>query len=827
MRPPTAPAKKPRRRPAKPGSADRNTMIQLLERIRSDRAAAGEVLPPRAARLLEFSRVTDQMARHCRNARAAESLRARRPFTDSAAIAFRHTLADELRAEGQQNNWPPLMNLDDGLALLEMPAPVRYEGSDLVHLASVAEQLDALRDHFLARRERCPVWGEAAVQMATFQGVSAAIRRALDPDGYIVDGASALLARLRRSVAGQERAVRQEVNAAMSRARGQGWTTGEEVTLRGDRFCIPLRSGQRQRVDGIVHDRSSTGATLFVEPAGVVRLSNQLTETRLEIAAEEARILFELNRAVEQARAALQEAAQVMLQVDEVRAHLLWSLEVGGQRPQLQAAGGLRVSGGRHPLLMEALGDGDLRKGRTRVVPLELEIPARSRALVISGPNAGGKSVALKTVGVFCLLAQCGWDVPGRQDTRLPLITRLLVDLGDDQSIAQALSSFSAHLGNLAAFLREAGPSTLVLCDEIGSGTDPHEGTALAFSVLEAMDYDEEGLKPLYTFRVGDPGTSHAFDIAERMGLPTELLRRAREMAGEERVQIEQLLSDLDRRAGEVARQQHELQLALDGNRARKQELDTRLKELDKERRRSLEGARREADQLLKEGRRAIEAAVREIKNEQAGKRVVKAAHNRLRQVDGKLRRRLAPEDEIPPEARTVELKVGMRVRIPHLNLLGRLSEVRGNKVVAQAEGLRLSLGREAVIPLSEDGRQLEAPQQEISQREARPPDASSAREKPAPAVGGWAWQGDAPQVGHELDLRGETGADGWERLDRMIDRAIPSGLEVITVIHGFGTGRLRDYLYERLKRDSRVADFGEAGQGRGGAGATRIILKG
>ena len=299
--------------------------------------------------------------------------------------------------------------------------------------------------------------------------------------------------------------------------------------------------------------------------------------------------------------------------------------------------------------------------------------------------------------------------------------------------------------------------------------------------------------------------------------MPRDLLERAREMAGEERVQIEQLLSDLDRRAGEVARQQHELKLELDRNQARSRELEQRLKGLDKERKQSLEGARREADNLLKEGRRTIEAAVREIKNEQAGKRVVKAAHQQLRQVGEQLQGKLAAGQEAPSAARKVELKAGMRVRIPHLNLLGRLSEVRGGKVVAQADGMRLSLGSEAVIPLSEDGQELQPSAQE----------SPGAENVPVAAGGGWAWKGDAPQAGHELDLRGETGADGWERLDRMIDRAIPSGLDVITVIHGFGTGRLRDYLYERLKRDPRIASFGEAGKGRGGAGATRIVLKG
>ncbi len=823
-------------------------MIELLQRIANDHASTSEVLAERAAHLLEWKAITSQIARHCRNERAARGIESVQPFVNLQAITFQHLLTDELRPTGQSGHWPPLMNLGDGLELLEMTAPVRYEGPDLVHLATVSEHLDALREYFLEARLRCPLWGEAAVQMATFSGVSGAIRRALDLDGHIVDGASPLLAKLRRSVGGQERAVRQEMSTVMGSARAKGWTTGTEVTMRGDRFCLPLRSGESQKIAGIVHDRSTTGATLFVEPASVVRLSNQLTETRLDIAAEEARIIFELNRAVEQASDAMHEAAQVMLLLDQVRAHLLWSLEVKGSRPQLEAGAAVRISGGRHPLLMEALGEGDLKRGAAQVIPLELEIPPAGRALVISGPNAGGKSVALKTVGVFCLMAQCGWDVPGRQDTRLPLITNLMVDLGDDQSIAEALSSFSAHLGQLAHFLEHAGPDTLVLCDEIGSGTDPQEGTALAYAVLErlvekgaqvlasthfgllkaavhdhphmvnaAMDYNEKDLLPLYTFRVGDPGTSHAFDIAARMGLPADLLERARHMAGEERVQIEQLLSDLDRRAGELAHEQLELKLAVEKQKALDSELEKRLKGLKKERREVLEGTRRENDQLMAEGRRAIEAAVREIKSGMAGKRVVKAARDRLDGIGEKIQKRMDDSGPVETNQASVEVEVGMRVRIPHLGMLGRVTEVRGEKVTAMADGLRLTLGREAVIPLTEDG-------QEITEGPVHSADSS---EEPAAGRGIWSWQSDASEASHELDLRGETGAEGWERLDRMIDRAIPAGLDIVSVIHGFGTGRLRDHLYAQMKKDPRIASFEEAGRGRGGAGATRILLKG
>lgn len=816
-------------------------MISLLHKTETALSADQLVLDRRSASLLEWDRITDQVAAHCRNALAAQGLRGRRPFATLESIALYRGLADELRSGGEMGQWPPLIEVSDALALVRQPAPVRMEGPDLVHVATVAEELDRLRNHFLAERARYPLWGDAAVQMSTFDSVCGAIRRALDPDGRIVDSASPLLSRLRRSVAGQEQAVRHEVTQAMAHARREGWTTGDEVTLRGDRFCLPMRSGESRRVDGIVHDRSSTGATLFVEPAGVVRMANELAATRMEIAAEESRIIFELNRAVEQASDALDEAARVMLLLDTVRAPMMWSHEVRGQRPHLSEVGEIRVCGGRHPLLLTALGQGDAAQGRDQVVPLDLELPGQARVLVISGPNAGGKSVALKSVAVFCLLAQCGWDVPAREDTVLPLINRLLADLGDDQSIAESLSSFSAHLRHLGNFMREADRGTLVVCDEIGSGTDPQEGTALAFAVLEklaasgarvlasthfgllkaavhdhdqmvnaAMDYDERDLQPLFTFRVGDPGTSHAFDIAARMGFPADLLSRAREMAGEERVQVERLLTDLDQRARELAtaeeKVRHEAELAT----LRNAELEKRLKGLKKETREMMRNARREAEDLVRQGRRAIENAVREIKTADADKVVVKAARQRLDRLGDRLRDER--QDSPPPATVTV----GQRVRIPHLGLIGNVVEVRGEKLVALAEGMRLNLTRQSVRHLDEDPYQPAKPVTVTADSSESPPSGESA---------GWAFHGADTAAEHEIDLRGENGEDGWDRLDKLIDRAIPAGLEVVLVIHGFGTGRLRDHLHARLKQDPRVQSFCEASPGQGGGGATRVSL--
>ncbi|MFT5233415.1 MAG: DNA mismatch repair protein MutS2, partial [Candidatus Krumholzibacteriia bacterium] len=697
-------------------------MITLLQQFHSIIETDQIILSRRSATLLEWEEITAQIAAHCINRFAAKDLRSRLAFASLSSIQWVHEITDELGHDGASGLWPPVVEVGDLLEIVRRPPPVRLEGTDLVHVAAVASEFDDLRQHFLASRDRFPRWSEAAIQMNTFDSLTAAINRALDLDGRIKDSASPLLSRLRRSAGSQERAVRQEVGSAMSQAKREGWTTGDEAALRGDRFCLPLRSGDSRRVPGIVHDRSTTGATLFVEPAGVMRLSNELASTRLEIAAEETRIIFELNQLVEKAASALDEAAQLMVLVDTVRAPMLWSRQVRGHRVHLSEAGTLRVIGGRHPLLSSALGDGEIAAGRDHVVPLDLELKADERVLVISGPNAGGKSVALKSVGVFCLLAQCGWDVPAREDTVLPLTNNLMADLGDDQSIAEALSSFSAHLRHLSGYMKDAAPGALILCDEIGSGTDPQEGTALAFAVLEnfaasgarvlasthfgllkaavhdhpdmvnaAMDYDERDLRPLFTFRVGDPGTSHAFDIAGRMGFSEDLLARAREMAGEERVQVERLLIDLDQRARELATAQTEVRDAVASAQRRDEELARRLKGLKKESRELLAKARREAADVVRQGRRAVENAVRDIKSAEADKVVVKTARDRLDRLSDELAE--APDQSPAPKS----VEVGQRVRIPHLGLIGNVVEVRGKKLVALADGLRLNLALSVV----------------------------------------------------------------------------------------------------------------------------------
>ena len=805
-------------------------MIPLLSELEAAESTA--LLPDdlehqRTLRLLGWDRVAALVARFCRTRHASEAIRTRRPFIDLAPITLHRDLQDELSPLDTGDDPVPLFDLSDTLDLFERPRPWRLDGSDLLHIAATAHGLDVLRDWVLKNESRCPRWAAAFGLQPPLDAVHNQVHRVLDRDGRLKDDASPLLARLRRTIRQQERHVRSEAMQVMSDARAKGWTNGPEVTLRGDRFCLPLLSGSRRKINGIVHDRSATGGTVYVEPAAVVHMQNDLVESRLEASAEADRILLELNSLVEARSDDVMIGARLLLRVDETLAAIRWSRKVGAVRPALESGGVIDLRSARHPLLLaqaESLGE---------VVPLDLQWPEEARAVVISGPNAGGKSVALKGVGVQIMLAQCGWDVVAGPGTTLPLVRQLYVDLGDDQSITRSLSSFSAHLEHLGHFLSAADQDTLVLCDEIGSGTDPDEGTALAFTVLEslldsgalvlasthygllkaavddhpamvnaAMDFDDETLRPLYSLRIGVPGASHAFDIAARMGLPDSLLHQARERVGEDRFQVERLLTELSTRARRLADTEVELSAARARAETKDKELKERLAGLKKERAALLEKSRREGEDLLQEGRRTLERIVKDIRSGSADSTSIKAGRDALQNFGKGL-----PEKPAKPVKR--DFTEGDRIRIPHLGLVGVVMEARSGRYVVDANGMRLTLDRDAVEPLDKAS----------SPQESSPSDSLS---KSPPA---WYWQNSSGPVEQEIDLRGYRIEEGWDTLDRLLDRAIPAGTHEIRVIHGHGTGQLRAYLRQRLKNDPRVGSYGDAPPDQGGDGCTVLRL--
>jgi DNA mismatch repair protein MutS2 len=797
-----------------------NPLIAEFDRARRTQTLAQDPTHDRCFDLLEWRAVTAQVARRCRTADGAARVRATVPYIDPQPIRLFRDLGRELVPRDDGDPWPPVIDVSCITELLGEGAARRLEGTDLTRIGAAAADLDVLRLHFLNPDEPRTLWLRGARHLPDFTPLKTMITRALDVDGQVRDDASPRLSKLRRDIRKNEASARSAVNRIMETARSKGWTNGPEVTLRGDRFCIPLLSGSKRRVQGLVHDRSSSGNTIFVEPADVVQQQNDIVEMRFDMNAEIERIILDLNRSVQAQAEALLEAAEFMSLVDQCQASVIWSRDLRCNPPQLNVNGDLRVVAARHPLLLEAVGD------RDAVMPLHMEINRECNVLVISGPNAGGKSVALKGVGILALIAQSGWDVPAAAGTELPLIKRFCVDLGDDQSIAASLSSFSAHLNHLAEFLKLAGPDTLILSDEIGSGTDPQEGTALAFTILEAladrgslvvasthygllkaavadhprmlnaaMAFDEETLQPLYTLQPGVPGASHAFDIATRMNLPAEIIRKAQTRVGSDRFHIEKLLGDLGRRNREMEAAQQRLAELETSARTRDAQLQTRLDEINIERSRLLDETRREGETFLGEARRKLENVVRELRSSGADAKVIRYGKDTLQAMSESL-----PEASSGRQSRK-PLSEGDKVRIPHLNIEGVVIEVRGNRLVADARGMRLTLDVSDVEP--------------GTAAEASPQPATSTRNS---------WT-DSSGPEQEIDLRGYRAEEGWEALDLLIDRAIPAGYQQISIIHGIGTGRLREYLYQRLKKDPRIQSVQEAGNGQGGAGRSIAYL--
>jgi DNA mismatch repair protein MutS2 len=795
-------------------------LIPLLKNIAGwDRNYVLSDIPEhhRAYALLEWDRTLETIAKYaiCRD--SVRHILKQKPYTELQPIEQKRELLDQFRGLFDDGQSPPITNISDALQLLHQKLPLRLEGPEIVAIASAANDLDHLREWLIADDGSRPSWASAATACCLFDQLCNRVSNALELDGFVKDSASPLLASLRKNIRKQEQSVRSEVSKIMSRANSKGWTSSGEVTLRGDRFCLPMRSGDRRKVEGLVLDRSGTGGTIFVEPTSVVLLQNDLVEARLSASAEEQRILLELGSLIESHKDDILEAASLQTLLDETFAVLKWSKSVDAVRPIVKQGGRMKIDSARHPLLLK-------QDPIIEVTPLEFEMPSGMNVILISGPNAGGKSVMLKSVGLMVMLAQCGWDIPSLLKTELPLYKQIFVDLGDEQSIARSLSSYSAHLKHMASFMKLANQDTLVLCDELGSGTDPDEGSVLAYVMLDslltsgatvlatthygllkasvnehpkminaAMDFDEETLSPMFSIRVGIPGGSHAFDIARRMSLPEDMIDKAVSLLGQDRVQVEKLLTELNTRNRELAESNQRVESKELELKSASKKLKQQLADINKERKKVLAEARAEGERFIKESRRNLELAVKTIKETAANKKSVADAKETLKNIS----------ENLPGEKNVKagnEIAVGEFVEITHLHLDGEVMESRNGRLTIESDGIRMNVNVEDAV---------------VKTRPKTKKRITSAGTHACSDV----------EAKSEIDLRGLTGEEAWDVVDLFIDRAVVANLAELEIIHGTGTGRLRFYLHDKFSKDVRISSYNHAPLNRGGEGMTILIL--
>jgi DNA mismatch repair protein MutS2 len=813
----------------------------------------------RAEEILEFDRLRDLLRARTTSApgqRAIELLgfRTERPVLEREFSAIAEAMA-YLRS-GEELGFGAVADPEAWLERLGLPGAVLIPG-ELLEAASLIDTVTSLREVFRDSSAKYPLLTERARSLADLRFLAAAIRRAILPGGEISDDASAVLRRVRDGI-GRTRENLQKTLERILRTRGS--EGGEDyVTQRNDRYVIPVRASERRNLEGVVHAASATGQTVFVEPLETIEINNRLVQLREEEAAEIARILEELTAKVVAERGPLGHAVATIAEVDALFARGRFAREYDACIPEFTDETVIALEAARHPVL-----ESTLRPLGRPVVPLSLSLGKDETVLVVSGPNTGGKTVALKTVGLAVLAAQSGIPVAA-QTARLGIFDRVLADIGDEQSISADLSTFSAHVLNVKSILGILTKRSLVLLDEMGTGTAPEEGAALAVALLEefrtrgclvlatthhdrlkayasttpgvlnaAVEFDEERLTPTYRLRVGVPGGSSGITIARRLGLPEKIVARAQELIAPEAREAAGLIAYLHRSRDVLEQMQRDL-----ADQARQLEVERReLREewVARQRGRIAELEQRFAA-ALEEHAREVARAIEAVKDRELRGQLEKQSKRKLSQTRAEARGEadaavvahlsesqadlgVAADAARPPSPE--ELVPGVRVRVRGLPSAVLLRRRDAASAEIEAGPIRMK------VPLSE----ITAVVSEESAKGAAARSAETPRGKRTGALGSGVSVHTAPAgresdaATDEINVIGCTVEEASRRVDKFIDNAALAGKPQVRVIHGHGTGALRRGLAEFLSVHPLVESVHAEAQERGGTAVTVVELR-
>ncbi|HYL10627.1 MAG TPA: endonuclease MutS2 [Candidatus Acidoferrales bacterium] len=806
-------------------------------------------MPRTAEDILEFDKLRDILRRRTTCAPGRRAVDVLAPSRDRARLEAAFALIREAMAylrAGSDLGFGALADPETWLARIEGPGAVLAPG-ELLDAASLAETTGWLKQQFREDAAKFPLLAARAASLADFRDVLGAIRRAILPNGEISDDASAQLKRIRAAIAKTRESIQKTLKQIL---RVRGAEAGEDyVTLRNDRFVIPVRATERREVQGVVHGSSGTGQTVFVEPFPTVEMNNQLVQYAEDEAAEIARILRELTERLQTQMGPLQAAAATIAELDTTFARARFAREFNCAIPEFspasEVAGELRLEGARHPVLEERL----RMEGRA-VVPMTLALGGEETVLVISGPNTGGKTVALKTTGLAALAAQSGIPVAADRAV-LPLVDHVLADIGDEQSIGADLSTFSAHVMNLKAMLEAATPQSLVLVDEMGTGTAPEEGSALAVALLEefrakrclvlatthhdrlkayasatpgivnaAVEFDEVQLRPTYRLMVGVPGGSSGIAIAKRLGLAPRIIEHAMRQLAPETREAAELIAYLHRSRDELdqmKRQMNEQMRSLDEE---KKKLQTEWLARQQKRLAELEQKFGEMQKRFEqEIARAVEAVKeRELRTQiekQARRKMVSARSEAREEVNAAVVQHLSESQEdlgtsgAVAQPVTPELLIpGARIHVRGFNKAVTLRRRDGNSAEIEAGPLRMKIQIEDITEIESQPLKIKTP-------EAR---RSSVTVKTTPSE---------EEGTDEINVIGCTVEEATRRVDKFLDDAALANKPRIRVIHGHGTGALRRGLGEFLGTHPLVEKISAEAEERGGTAITVVELRG
>jgi DNA mismatch repair protein MutS2 len=780
--------------------------------------------------LLHFNQVLQSVGELCITPEARDYIASLRPTTNREHLDEHYTATAELKILLERKMPPPLSGFPDVRPALQrlLRGATVLVPEDFHGLRVVLALFKPLCT-FFQEQLNLTFWPTTTHQMDPWPDGVTAINRVMDDDLTIKSSASKELQRLRVAIHKTEEQVRRRLDELHAQAHQSGWAQDEPIAWKEGRLVIALKATHKRKLRGLIHGHSGSGATAFVEPLEVFDLNNDLSTLRDEEKAEELRLLTVLTDALRPHVDELLPSIEVLYRLDAHLAQARWADQLGAIQPQIYSGGTIDFLGARNPILA----------AHRDVVPLDICLGDPERILLISGPNAGGKTVVLLTVGLFVMLAQSGLFIPAKQAV-LPLFNSLYTDLGDRQSLEEDLSTFSAHLTNLQSILSRCGPDSLVLLDELGTGTEPEAGAALGQTFLEAireqgavclatthlnrlklwaqdefgilnagMAFDARELRPTYQLEVGRPGASFALEIARRMGLDDQLLNRAQTLMPDAAVNLEDLLVSLEEDRAAIQRLKAELQTQLQDVQEREGRLSSKEEDIKAAHRRAHKDALRDAEQLVADMNRRLEATIAEVRRK--GDTLTKEDIGGAKQAVTRERHRVASEREQlareePLALRMEDIQTGMWVTLKDQDRLAQVVKryPGRQRVTLDVEGMRLTLPVDQLAP----GRE--------------PPDKDHGTALAKTNVVGVEVTGEA---GYRLDLRGQRGDEAVAAVDRFLDRALLAGLSGVEIIHGKGTGALQKRVHEFLESYPRVRSFRFADFDAGGTGVTLVEL--
>jgi DNA mismatch repair protein MutS2 len=774
---------------------------------------------------LEFDKILAEISRHAHSTATIERISAIRPLDNLQEIRTLSGRIGEIRALDRSGISLALGSFDDIRPSLELLRPV---GAILAPL-ELLNYIPVLRLYAaLARqcghREDIPLLKSIEPQLRGFPDILEPLVASIDADGSILDSASTLLRETRRAKRGLAGRIRKKIEEIIRATGIEKFLQDDFITQRSGRWVIPVRMDSKGMVKGVVHDVSSSGETAFMEPLEIIPFVNELENLTAEEKAEEIRILRQLSAWLREDADRIAACFETLLELDLLNSVARFAAEFALETATIHEDGALRLADARHPLLLMMQKRGMVKS----VEPLGLELgggaSGADSVMVITGPNAGGKTIALKTAGMLVLMALCGIPVPAGPRSTFPLIHSLLVDIGDEQSIEQSHSTFSAHAARITGILQQSGRRTLVLLDELGAGTEPLQGAAIACGVLHelqqqgsmviatthlsdiigfvhrtpgminaGMAFDDASFTPLYRLVVGEPGQSHAVEIARRFGMPERVIAFARRMLGNAGSEFAGLLTELRERRTEYEKLRTALGERERALAQRSAELDARADEVLQIRKEAAEKGWNDAKELISATRRRTNALLEELKREKRSEIV-----DELHKVEADLKAQLEPPSARLERLPSASVTPGTSVHIISLGYDGVVLSLDG-----RADKARVRAGR----------MELDVPLADLSHPQA----AGQGGKKKASAP----WKVDAVESEQrELKLIGMRVDEAMTELEPFIDHAHRAGLRELRVIHGLGTGRLRDAVREVLGRHPLVESFrpGEPHEGRDGA---------